>query len=474
MLLGLSLLEDLTIARLIICGDSNLVLRQMRGEMDCKSPGLKLLRQQVWNALRERPGHEFLHVRRDWNASADMLAGQTLQRQGSKDVHSVEVMEDLKTLNRLGERETRGTDDHVAELETRGPDNERRGTGRVCPVTTRSRDVLHQTTRRQPESLKELQVQRLKLDRVRTAQDEDEELLLYYHVRGDESTEDRDLIMKLVVPETLQQDVLHHYHAILEGGHQGIGRTYRHGFKTVQRHVGECVDCESGNCRPTIQRESPGNIIATYPFQVVAMDHIPSLPAPHKGNTELLIWVDLFTCFVIAKASASRTAQTVAESYEEAVFMRFGASEAIRHDRELGVIDSRVSPNGAAERMLQTITRVIKMYITDNDQRDWDEYAERLIYALSTAHGRTRDETPFFLVHGWDPRSTLEATLAIGNTSHRDVEARRWTMCIQRHYKTARAQALELIREAVDARVTRQNARDGTRDTTRITILAVS
>ncbi|OWY92647.1 hypothetical protein PHMEG_00038266 [Phytophthora megakarya] len=32
--------------------------------------------------------------------------------------------------------------------------------------------------------------------------------------------------------------------------------------------------------------------------------------------------------------------------------------------------------------MLQTITRVIKMYITDNDQRDWDEYAERLIYAL--------------------------------------------------------------------------------------------
>ncbi|OWZ00118.1 reverse transcriptase, partial [Phytophthora megakarya] len=71
------------------------------------------------------------------------------------------------------ERETRGTDDPVAELETRGPDNERRGTGRVCPVTTRSRDASRQITRRQPEDLKELQVQRLRLDRVRTAQDEE-------------------------------------------------------------------------------------------------------------------------------------------------------------------------------------------------------------------------------------------------------------------------------------------------------------
>ncbi|OWZ09000.1 reverse transcriptase [Phytophthora megakarya] len=223
----------------------------------------------------------------------------------------------------------------------------------------------------------------------------------------------------------------------------------------------------TGKGRPTIQGESPGNIVATYPFQVVAMNHIPSLPASHKGNTELLIWVDLFTGFVIAKASASRTAQTVAESYEEAVFRRFGASEAIRHDRVPGFMSdffrafiklmgqrqrATLAKRGGAERMVQTITRSIKMYIADNDQRDWVEYAERLTYALNTAHDRTRDETPFFLVHGWDPRSTLEATLAIGNTSHRDVDARRWRMRIHRHYKTARAQALELIREAVDTR----------------------
>ena len=71
--------------------------------------------------------------------------------------------------------------------------------------------------------------------------------------------------------------------------------------------------CETGKGGPTLQGKSPGNIEAAYPFQVIAMDHIPSVPKLHKGNTEVLVWVNLFIGHVIAKASASRTAQTVAE-----------------------------------------------------------------------------------------------------------------------------------------------------------------
>ena len=66
------------------------------------------------------------------------------------------------------------------------------------------------------------------------------------------------------------------------------------------------------------------------------MDHIPSLPRSFKGNTELLLWVDLLSGYVIAKASTARTARTIADSYEECVFRRFGTSEAIRHDQEPG------------------------------------------------------------------------------------------------------------------------------------------
>ena len=56
---------------------------------------------------------------------------------------------------------------------------------------------------------------------------------------------------------------------------------------------------------------------ATYPFQMIAMDHIPSLPKSFKGNTYLLLWMDLFSGYVVARGSASRTAQKIAEVYEE-------------------------------------------------------------------------------------------------------------------------------------------------------------
>ena len=96
----------------------------------------------------------------------------------------------------------------------------------------------------------------------------DENNLLFFCPRADMDSEDRDEIARLVVPELLQQDFLHHYHASLEGGHHGIGRTYqrvkahfhwRGLYRSVQRFVSECTDCETGKGRPMIDGSSPGN-----------------------------------------------------------------------------------------------------------------------------------------------------------------------------------------------------------------------
>ncbi|KAG6586714.1 reverse transcriptase [Phytophthora cinnamomi] len=359
LLLCMDLLEGEDRRRLVICGDSNLVIRQVRGEIDCKAPGLTLLRQKALDRLQIWPDHELVHVKRDWNGSADSLASAALQRQGGILVDDETDLQDLVTLNRLHE---------ILVVRKEEADS----VARVSPATTRSKARSRST----PTVLQEEVVRELRIDRIRQAQDEEawiaglkkylvgaaqdltqdearsygnismdyevdlSDLLFYCHPTR-RSEADRDGLMRLVIPETLQQDVLHHYHASLEGGHQGIGRTYqkirdhfhwRGLYRSVQQYVGECVDCETGKGRPRIQGESPGNIQATYPFQIIAMDHIPSLPKSYKGNTELLIWVDLFTGYVIAKASASRTAQTIAESYEECVFRRFGASEVIRRD----------------------------------------------------------------------------------------------------------------------------------------------
>ncbi|OWZ17066.1 reverse transcriptase [Phytophthora megakarya] len=170
----------------------------------------------------------------------------------------------------------------------------------------------------------------------------DEQDLLFYGPPTPRSGDDRDRLLRLVVPETLQSDVLHHYHTTLE--------------------------------------------------------------------------VVLFTGYVIAKASSSRSAQTIAESYEECVFRRFGASEMIRHDREPGFMSAffrslnnilgqrqratmayRPPDDGTAESVAHTATRALKMYVRDMDQKDWDEYAERLTFAINTAQDQIRGDTPHYL-----------------------------------------------------------------------------
>ncbi|KAE8914804.1 hypothetical protein PF005_g11180 [Phytophthora fragariae] len=327
LLLCMDLLEGEAQQRLVVCGESNLVIRQVRGEIDCKAPGLTLLRQKALDRLLAWPDHELLHVKRDWNGSADSLAGAALQRQAGVEVEEDSDFENLVTLNRLEEILT------VKEVEERPA-------AKICPVATRATGGSGS----RPAVLQEEVVRSLRIERIKQAQDEeawiaglkkylvgtvhdlspedikfynavgsdydvDLDGLLFYCPPAKRTTEERDGLMRLVVPKPLQQDVLHHYHSSLEGGRQGIGRTYqrirdhfrwRGIYRSVQRYVGECVDCETGKGRPTLQGESPGNIQATYPFQIIAMDHIPSLPKSRKGNTELLIWVDLFTGYVIA------------------------------------------------------------------------------------------------------------------------------------------------------------------------------
>ncbi|OWY93094.1 reverse transcriptase [Phytophthora megakarya] len=117
----------------------------------------------------------------------------------------------------------------------------------------------------------------------------------------------------------------------------------------------------------------------------------------------------------------------------------------------------RPQANGSAERMVQTTTRALKMYVEDLDQRDWDEYAERLTFAINTARDRIRGETPFYLIHGWDPRSTLEAVIPVGSTRRHDRDPRRWRYRMQKYYRQVREQVNQHLREAIADRADTHN-----------------
>ncbi|POM63684.1 LOW QUALITY PROTEIN: Reverse transcriptase [Phytophthora palmivora] len=228
--------------------------------------------------------------------------------------------------------------------------------------------------------------------------------------------------------------------------------------------------------RDKVYLRSMGNRLAICKLRTLSRSSAWITYHRYQDRKRLLIWIDLFTGYVIARASGSRTGQTVAENYDECVFHRFGASEAIRHDQEPcfmsdffrsfnKIMGQRLrattvyhpQANGTTERMVGTLTRAGKMYVKDVDQRDWDDYAERLTFALNTAQDRIRGDTPFYPLHGWDPRSTLEAMVPLGSTRRRDREPRRWRYRIQKQYQQAREQVNEILLEAIQERADRHN-----------------
>ncbi|OWY93292.1 reverse transcriptase, partial [Phytophthora megakarya] len=277
LLLCLDLLEGLDPQRLVICGDSNLVIRHVRGDIDCKAPGLTLLRQRALDQLCTWPDHELLHVKRDWNGSADSLASAALQRQcgiqiGLDEILIVKVEEEIV---------------------------------RVSAVTTRSKARSGSYGSSGSDKDEESWIMGLKKYLTGEIRDlTQEEAKMFGFIAANYDVDQLELLFYYPTSKPLQQDILHHYHTSLQGGHQGVGRTYdrtrdqfhwRGLYKSVQRYVGECIDCETGKGKPRIQGESPGNLQETYPFQIIAMDHIPWLPRSFNGNTELLIFVDLFS-----------------------------------------------------------------------------------------------------------------------------------------------------------------------------------
>ena len=80
LLLGIELARELGAREVELVGDSELIVKQVRGEYKVKDAGLRELFIDVTQALRECDSWTIRHVRREHNAAADTLVNETLDR----------------------------------------------------------------------------------------------------------------------------------------------------------------------------------------------------------------------------------------------------------------------------------------------------------------------------------------------------------------------------------------------------------
>jgi len=78
LLLGIERAAALGASELELVGDSELVVRQVKGEYKVKDAGMRELHGQVKEALQGFEGWTIRHVRREQNAEADRLVNQVL------------------------------------------------------------------------------------------------------------------------------------------------------------------------------------------------------------------------------------------------------------------------------------------------------------------------------------------------------------------------------------------------------------
>ena len=146
--------------------------------------------------------------------------------------------------------------------------------------------------------------------------------------------------MKLVVPRSLQKEVLEHCRDLPAGGHLGIDKTFmriRESFywpgypRSVKQYVASCQVYQERNAPPVNPRAGLQPVNTSRPFQLVAMDL--ELPRSTQGSKYCLVISDYFTRWPEVFAVPDQKAVTVARVLVDGVITRHGVPEVLHSDR---------------------------------------------------------------------------------------------------------------------------------------------
>ena len=235
---------------------------------------------------------------------------------------------------------------------------------------------------------------------------------------------------KLVVPKTMQAEIISNNHNSITAGHLGRKRTYqkiqqRYYWPRMYMDVKEwttlCIDCnmfKRGNAKAKIETHA---ITTSQPFEIVAMDFIGPLPTSSEGNRHILVITDHFTKWVEAWAVKSANATTVAQLLMEFI-TRHGAPQHILSDRgtpfmnemieevqkmldinRIQVSAYRPQTHGIVERFNKTLVGMMSMYVSTH-QKEWAELLPYMLFAYRTSVHESTNKTPFAMIYGREAR----------------------------------------------------------------------
>ncbi|CAL9703524.1 unnamed protein product [Knipowitschia caucasica] len=242
-------------------------------------------------------------------------------------------------------------------------------------------------------------------------------------------------ILQLLVPRSLQPQVLQSVHGSIGSGHFGIsktlhrlrGRFYWPGCRQdVEIHV-HCCDLCTARKGPTQRSHAPlQQYLVGAPMERVGVDILGPFPVTDTGNRYVLVAMDYFTKWPEAYAVPDQSAATTAGRLVDEMFTRFGVPSELHSDqgrnfesqvfsevcRLLGIKKTRTTPlhpqsDGLVERFNRTLANQLAILVSKH-QRDWDRYLPLVLWAYRTAVQESSQCTPAALMFGRELRTPVD------------------------------------------------------------------
>ena len=285
--------------------------------------------------------------------------------------------------------------------------------------------------------------------------------------------------IKLVVPKSLFNDVLHSIHDVSTSGHFGIGKTFdrlRQRFywpgyaAAVEKYVKSCEICQRRNNDFRRANAPLQPIKADAPFEIIAMDFL-ELPRTPRGNKYCLVVSDYYTKWPEVFALPDQQALTVAKVLIDGVISRHGIPNTLLSDqggsfendvirelcRMLGIHKVRTSPyhpeaDGLVERLNRTFLNILAKYVGDKPE-DWDLWLSTAAFAYRSAKQASTGFSPFQLLYGRDPVEPVDWQFRLPK-NRRTRDALAYFSDVQRYHRLARERIEENVSFAQNRQAT--------------------
>ncbi|GMG17279.1 unnamed protein product [Phytophthora fragariaefolia] len=405
------------VSDLIIVGDSRLAIQQSMGVIACRKDALQVELARHKELTKKLNSVRYLHVVRHYNSASDSMATEALEAKAGR--NSTDTRENSAVGDRnsaydgrnpagTSENSVKAAEEPSVTATTRSRarqvrfEDEREENG---DTTERSEEVFEnrsrpptrqRTTRHETEfgRNQDIAEQPVELGEVRTPDANDPDPLVI-------QAERRQRISKAQDEELRWADLK----AYLKGEFTQLSHRRAHNAGKV---ADEFVLSEDGLLYRVNKAKRPEElgergltlrlVVPTTMIDEVLQNCHNSIEGGHHGIVRTYHRVKTDYYWIGLYADVVKHVQSCED-----------CSTKMMQSRSRATLSYRPQANGQQERSVKTMIQTVRTYVEDQLQADWDGIAEKLVHAINNSRDSTRRETPFYLVHGWDARSTLKA-----------------------------------------------------------------